>query len=132
MFFLRGSTFRRLLPLYSPLQSIAGMFIEVVKENTMKQMVIRDEAVVHVDYESSDLPATVRQFKPVIYEEGNAFCCILGPDRDKGIYSCGGSVKEAIHNWDASFHKRLSNYKEDDEVARFVLDTLSVSKKDVW
>jgi hypothetical protein len=109
------------------------MFIGVLKEkNIMKQMLIREEAVVHVNYESSDLPATVRQFKPVIFKEDEAFCCILGPDRDKGIYGCGRSVKEAIHNWDASFHKRLSNYKEDDEVARFVLDSLSVSKKDVW
>lgn len=98
----------------------------------MKQMVISEEAVVHVNYESADFPATVRQFKPVIFKEKDSFCCILGPDKETGVFGCGRSVKEAIKDWDASFHKRLSNYKEDDEVARFLLDSLSVSKKDVW
>jgi hypothetical protein len=102
------------------------------KRNTMKQMPIKDEVVVHVNYESSDLPATVRQFKPVVYKEGGTFCCILGPDRQTGIFASGSSVNEALRNWDANVHQRLSHHNEDDEVARFMLDSLSVSKKDVW
>lgn len=95
-------------------------------------MVIKDEAVVPVNYESLDLPATVRQFKPTVFKEGNMYCCILGPDRQKGVFASGSSVKEAIRNWDANVHIRLNRHKEDDEVARFMLDSLSVSKKDVW
>lgn len=98
----------------------------------MKQMVISDEVVVHLDYGSGDLPAAVRQFKPVVYKEGDLFCCILGPDRKSGVFGCGVSLKEAIKDWDVNFHKRLNAGREDDEVAQFLRDNLSVSKKDVW
>jgi hypothetical protein len=110
-----------------------GIFIGVAIEKTvMKQMVVRKEEIVPINYESANTPATVRQFKPVVFKEGNSICCILGPDRQQGIFACGSTLTEALRNWDTVFHKRLNEHKEDDEVTRFVLDNLSVSKKDVW
>ena len=98
----------------------------------MKQMAIDESLIVPLDYEVPGLSAAIRQFKPILYKEGELFCCILGPDLEQGIYSCGATEDEALKNWDAAFKDRLKSKGEDDELAQYLKDTLATSKNDVW
>lgn len=98
----------------------------------MKQMAVDENLVVNVDYESGSLSAAMRQFKPVLYREGEQFCCLLGPGPDTGIFACGATEDEAISRWDQAFKERLQSRSDGDEVATFIRDTLATSKKDVW
>ncbi len=98
----------------------------------MKQMNIDENLVVNIDYTDSALSAIVRQFKPVLFKDGELICCLLGPDRDQGIFGCGSTEDEAIKNWEDAFRERFESNNEEDEVAAYIKDTLAISKKDVW
>jgi hypothetical protein len=91
----------------------------------MEQMQIDQAAIIPIDYEHGDLPATVRQFKPVVFQEGNAFCCILGPDPQSGIFGCGDSKEEAIRDWNNHFLDEIDNPTEGNETTRYILDNLN-------
>jgi len=45
--------------------------------------------------------------KPVIFQEGNPFCCLLGTDPQAGVFGCGDSLKEAIADWDQHLKERI-------------------------
>jgi hypothetical protein len=98
----------------------------------MQQMVIDEELVIPLDYESRELHGYVRQFKPTLYAEGDLFVCVLGPDPEQAIYGRGATEDEAIQDWEAAFKERLKSKGENDVVAQFIKDTLATSKKDVW
>lgn len=98
----------------------------------MQQVVINEELIVPLDYESPELSSSVRQFKPTLYKEGELFVCVLGPDAEQAIYGRGATEDEALTNWEADFKDRLKSKGDDDIVAQYIKDTLATSKKDVW
>lgn len=98
----------------------------------MKQMSVDESLIVHIDYEDPALSSAVRQFKPVLYKEDELFCCILGPDREQGIYACGSTEDGAIRNWEDAFRERVKSKNDDDEIVLYIKDTLTTLKKDVW
>lgn len=97
----------------------------------MKQLEIDPQFVVTLDYTSPDLPAAVRQFKPVLYQEDESFCCILGPDKEQAVIGYGATEDEAIKNWVTDFKQRLESRNENDTVAQYLRDMLSASKYDI-
>ena len=88
-------------------------------------MEIDQAAVIPIDYEHTDLPATVRQFKPVVFKEGDAFCCILGPDPQSGVFGCGDSKEDAIRDWNNHFLDEINNPTEGNETTRYILANLN-------
>jgi hypothetical protein len=97
----------------------------------MQQMPIQENDIVPVDYEKEDIPAAVKEFRPTVYRDGEAVCCILGPDVQKGIIGFGWSTGEALTDWVMQFEKRIKHPFTSDEVVQYIKDVRATSKLDV-
>lgn len=92
-----------------------------------------DEAMkVTIDFEHEDLPQDAKEFQPLVFKDGDRYCCLLGPNPTQGIVGWGETPKAAIADWSAQLQERIKVKNEDDEVATFVRDTLNTSNEDVW
>ncbi|MCF6404617.1 hypothetical protein L3C95_17100 [Chitinophaga filiformis] len=98
----------------------------------MQQMNLEGLNVVELNYESADLPKPVRDFKPQVYQDGDSFCCLLGPDPQAGIFGCGPSPTAAMEDWVGHFNDRIKHPSPDDPIATEICDYLTTNKKDVW
>src|SRR3954468_17574205 len=98
----------------------------------MEQMNVPEDWKVTVNFDDPVLPASIKTFRPLVYQEGEAVCCVLGPDPQEGIFGCGTTVDEAMRDWDEHLQDRIQYHKEDDEVARFISDTLKADVKKIW
>jgi hypothetical protein len=79
---------------------------------------------VAINYESDDLPKSVKELRPAVYMDGNSFCCILGPDPQTGIFGCGNDQKTALEDWDKHLKERMAISPENDDVVEFVRDNM--------
>ena len=95
-------------------------------------MLIEEDRIVTLDYDSAQLPRSVRQFQPTLYKEDESFICVLGPDLEQAVYGRGATEDEAIKAWEKDFKERLQSKGEDDSVAQYLRDTMATSKNDVW
>jgi hypothetical protein len=91
----------------------------------MEQMQIDEAAKISMDYEHDELPESVKQFKPVLFKEGNAFCVVLGPDPQAGIFGCGDTKEQALQDWNNHFLNEIDNPTEGNETTRYILDNLN-------
>jgi hypothetical protein len=98
----------------------------------MEQMKIDEAAQLKIDMDSENIPASVKEFRPVVFKEGNAYCCILGPDPQTGVFGCGQSPAEAMQDWDRHLKDLIEKRPEGNPVAEYVTDTLAASKNRVW
>jgi hypothetical protein len=46
----------------------------------MEQMNMKGLETIPVNFEQGDILPSVKEFKPAGYKDGDAYCCILGPD----------------------------------------------------
>ena len=90
----------------------------------MKQLSISPELVVDVNLEGA---AAV--LKPVVFHEGNAYCCILGPDPVEGVFGCGDTPAEAIADWDETLQLRLQEAGDGDALVNHVKAVLASQPK---
>jgi hypothetical protein len=86
----------------------------------MEQMQANGLKVIPVDFDADTIPVSARQTHPLVYEDGNAICCILGPDPQRGIFGCGATVEAALADFDAHFKELLEHPKEGDPVSEFI------------
>lgn len=98
----------------------------------MQQFNVPEETKLPIDYEDKSLPASIRRFRPLLYQEGDMIHAVLGPDPQTGISGCGASIEEALKEWDTQLQDRIKYHKGDDEVARYIIDTMNASVKKVW
>lgn len=98
----------------------------------MEQMNVDETMKVKIDFEHEDLPQDAKELQPLVFKEGDSYCCLLGPDRTEGILGWGDSPRAAIADWSVKLQERIKIRNEDDEVANFVRDTLNTSNEDVW
>jgi len=97
----------------------------------MEQMKVADEALVTYDCEAAGVPQPVKEFTPVIFTERDAYCVLLGPDPQVGVFGCGCTVDEAVSDW-------LEHYKDaaarpgNDEVGQYIADTIATKKENFW
>jgi hypothetical protein len=85
----------------------------------MQQLNVPEEMRVDIDYSSKDVPESVKTFQPLLYKDGDSYCCVLGPDPQLGIFGCGQTPIQALQDWD----KHLKDYHpkdENDEVALYM------------
>ena len=85
----------------------------------MKQLSVPDEMKVDIDYSNNEVPESVKTFQPLLFKDGNSYCCVLGPDPQQGIFGCGDTPIHALKDWD----KHLKEYEpkdENDEVALYI------------
>ena len=86
----------------------------------MKQLKVPKEIEITIDFSDPGLPASVSLFHPVMFQEGNSFCCLLGPDTTQGIFGCGFTQQEAIEEWDAVLQERINSSDENDSVLQYI------------
>jgi hypothetical protein len=86
----------------------------------MEQMNTDGLTLVRVDYDAEDIPESVKQTHPVIYEDGQGYCCLLGPDPATGIFGRGKTLREAMADFDRHFQDRLEHPIKGDPVSEFI------------
>lgn len=52
----------------------------------MIQMNVPDSMKVKIDFENARLPESVKTLRPLFFEDGTGFCCVLGPDPQDGVF----------------------------------------------
>ncbi|MBN9383170.1 MAG: hypothetical protein J0H74_20610 [Chitinophagaceae bacterium] len=71
-------------------------------------MKVDKNAIIRIDYDADDLPPAAKEYKPVLFREGNLICCLLGSDPRSGIFGCGATLSEAIKDWDADLKRHMA------------------------
>jgi len=98
----------------------------------MKQMTIPNENKIDLNFDTANLPVSIKIFQPLLFIDGNGYCCVLGPDPQEGIFGSGNTPDEALFDWDESLRKRIKTTNTDDKVAQYVINCLKTSIDDVW
>ena len=96
----------------------------------MKQMNIKEELKVDFNYNGPNVPGTVKALRPLVYQEGGAFHCVLGPDTQTGVYGTGNTAEEATMQWAAILDQRATICELDKETGHFILEKLSAINQD--
>ena len=86
----------------------------------MKQLDVPDEMKVAIDLSDGHVPESVKTFQPVLFRDGDAYCCVLGPDTEEGVVGSGKTPKEALKSWEKSLRERMKVNDKDDEVALYI------------
>lgn len=76
--------------------------------------------LVKLDYNAPELPKSVRRTQPLLFRDGDSFCCVLGPDPQAGIFGCGQTVEAALVDFDSSYRKLLDHPRPGDEVSDYI------------
>ncbi|MBW8683495.1 hypothetical protein [Chitinophaga rhizophila] len=98
----------------------------------MEQMNMAGLELVPMDYENEPLPKEVKELRPAVYLDGDAYCVILGPDPQEGVFGCSCTKEGAIEDWRNHLLSRIAHPSEEDNFALEVIDMLKTSKNDVW
>jgi hypothetical protein len=91
----------------------------------MKQMQPPPESVITVP-----LNGAAKALKPILFKEGNAFCCLLGPNAQDGVFGCGHTPKQALQDWEERLKDHLATAGDNDEVVQYVREMLAKDKEE--
>ncbi|BAV04475.1 hypothetical protein SAMN05421788_110212 [Filimonas lacunae] len=61
---------------------------------------------IRVDYTREGVPASVQNFRPDIYRDGDVFYCVLGAPPSDNVIAKGATMEEAMLNWDIAYHQK--------------------------
>ena len=86
----------------------------------MEQMKSDGLEIVSIDYNDAEIPDSVKQTHPLLYQDGDAYCCVLGPDKQSGIFGAGFTLQEALANFDKHFKEVLDHPLPGNPVSDFV------------
>ena len=92
----------------------------IVTHPNMIQMNTDGLLVVRIDYQAADIPESVHATHPVLYRQGEGYCCLLGPDEARGIIGRGATEKAALNDFDLQFQQRLDHPIPGDPVSEFI------------
>ena len=90
----------------------------------MKLFDMPDDEKVFIDYKDNRLPEAAGILQPVVFYDGNAYCCMLGPRPQEAVYGRGETPHIAITNWDRDLQRRLHNPSQSDELTNYVIQKL--------
>jgi hypothetical protein len=77
----------------------------------------------------SDIPQSIRDHMPIIFEDANAYCCMLGDDFAIGITGCGKTPKEAMLDWDKAYRWLI---QKDPELKSIWYNTRNPHEHGTW
>jgi hypothetical protein len=97
----------------------------------MIQLEVPDELKVAIDLDDKDIPESAKTFQPVLFKDGNSFCCVLGPDPQEGVFGCGQTPVEALKDWDQNFQQRKTVNDKNDEVALYIQRVIDPSANEI-
>lgn len=98
----------------------------------MEQLNVEESKKVNIDYQRAVLPKSATMLQPLVYKEEGKYHCLLGPDRQIGIYASGSSPEDAIIQWDVELTARLSTATENDQTIQYVKDVYQAKNTEVW
>ncbi len=99
----------------------------------MEQMKIDEQMQIPINYEADEFSLEVRELRPVVFRDGESYCCLLGADPQSGVFGCGDTAGQAIEDWEQRLQDRMNApAADDDELVQYVNDTLNASNKKVW
>jgi hypothetical protein len=93
----------------------------------MEQMKMTGLETVTIDFDHDNIPASVKEFRPAVFKDGDSFCCLLGPDPQEGVFGCGSTAREALADWDVHLRERAKQPKDGDPLDEYIQDTLATS-----
>jgi hypothetical protein len=94
----------------------------------MHQMTVDPAMKVNLDL-LGDVPETAKALQPVLFVEGDAYCCVLGPDPQEGVFGCGPTPEAALLDWDSHLQERRETSGVHDAVAQYIEDSLGTGDK---
>jgi hypothetical protein len=97
----------------------------------MIQLEVPDELKVAIDPNDKDIPDSAKTFQPVLFKDGNSFCCVLGPDPQEGVVGCGQTPAEALKDWDKNLQQRKTVTDKNDEVALYIQRVIDPSANEI-
>ena len=95
-------------------------------------MNVDDSMKVNVDFTAAELPSSAKRLQPLVWKEGDSFCCVLGPDPVEGVFGCGDTPELALSDWDGHLAQHLATSTDDNEVTQYVKDVLKADDTEVW
>jgi hypothetical protein len=60
----------------------------------MRQIEVPDELKVAIDMNDKDIPDSAKTFQPVLFKDGDSFCCVIGSRSAEGVVGCGQTPVE--------------------------------------
>jgi hypothetical protein len=93
----------------------------------MEQMKPDGLDIVLLDFEDPSLPENVRALRPLVWHDHNAYCALLGPDAESGVFGSGETVDAALEQWSWNLQERMLRPDADDAIAQFIRDSLGDS-----
>lgn len=69
------------------------------------------------DFGQTGLSDKTKKLKPQVYRDGDAFCCIYGPDPVVGIFGSGETPLQAVKDWETDLEHRIERLTEGDHAA---------------
>lgn len=95
----------------------------------MEQENIPEDIQVKIDFDDLRLSEAVRRLQPLVFNDGNGFRCLLGPDEQEGIVGNGETAEAALEDWEANMRKRIIYPRSNDQVISFVVEKLNSPPK---
>jgi hypothetical protein len=107
-----------MISIYKKCQTILGTI--VANFSILEQMKTDGLSVVTINYDDKETPESVKQTHPILYLDGDSYCCLLGPDPEAGIFGCGPTPSQALQDFDTRFQHLLAHPVKGDPVSEFI------------
>lgn len=98
----------------------------------MEQMNVEESTKVDIDFSEEVIPKSAKKLQPLVFKDGDNFCCLLGPNPQTGVFGSGETALLAIVDWDTHLTTRLANADDGDEVIQYVKDVYKADNTEVW
>jgi hypothetical protein len=82
---------------------------------------------VSVNFNDPAVPENARLIRPLVWQDENSYCVLLGPDPQNGIFGCGDTVTTALKKWDQQLKNKLSTVKKNEAIAQFIRESMNAS-----
>lgn len=82
----------------------------------MQQINVAEKAKIPVDFQRPGMPMTANLLQPVIFKDGDNYCCALGSSAESGVLGFGKTPEQAAQDWDRNLTDRMSLATPGDEL----------------
>ena len=70
---------------------------------------MKQEEEYKIDYDSPNIPASVKELRPEIYKDGADWCVSSGEDLATAIFGRGATPEQAMQDFDANYVRAKEN-----------------------
>jgi hypothetical protein len=65
-----------------------------------------EKETINIDFTASGIPDAVKNFRPYVYKDGDKYYCILGADKEQGIFGTGDTAELAMQDWERALNEK--------------------------